>query len=139
MLDHVIKLKHGLRLLYFRADTPTETSECEAYSFQTHGLTFTLIDTPGFDDSELDEAAVLSKLALYMALNYRSGTLLNAILYLHPIHERRFEGSARDNLAMFQSLCGEDFYSNVILATSFWSEVSEAQGAARLAQLEEEF
>jgi hypothetical protein len=74
-----------------------------------------------------------------MALNYRSGTFLNAILYLHPIHELRFEGSARDNLAMFQSLCGEDFYSNVVLATSFWSEVTEAEGAARLAQLEEEF
>lgn len=74
-----------------------------------------------------------------MALHYRSGTFLNAILYLHPIHERRFEGSARDNLTMFQSLCGEDFYSNVVLATSFWSEVSEAEGAARLAQLEEKF
>jgi len=74
-----------------------------------------------------------------MALKYKSGTLLNAILYLHPIHELRFEGSARDNLTMFQSLCGEDFYSNVVLATSFWSEVSEADGAARLSQLEEEF
>jgi hypothetical protein len=74
-----------------------------------------------------------------MALNYRSGTFLNAILYLHPIYELRFEGSARDNLTMFQSLCGEDFYSNVVLATSFWSEVSEAKGAARLAQLEEKF
>jgi len=74
-----------------------------------------------------------------MALNYKSGILLNAILYLHPIHELRFEGSARDNLDMFKSLCGEDFYSNVVLATSFWSEVSEDDGAARLAQLEEEF
>ena len=74
-----------------------------------------------------------------MALNYKSGILLDAILYLHPIYKLRFEGSARDNLAMFQSLCGEDFYSNVVLATSFWSEVSEAKGAARLAQLEEEF
>jgi hypothetical protein len=74
-----------------------------------------------------------------MALNYRSGALLDAILYLHPIHEPRFEGSARNNLAMFQSLCGEDFYSNVVLATSFWSEVSETDGATRLAQLEEEF
>lgn len=131
--------QHGLRLLYFRADTPTETSECEAYSFQTHGLSFTLIDTPGFDDSEFNEAAILSKLAIYMALKYRSGTLLNAILYLHPIHELRLEGSALNNLNMFKSLCGEDFYSNVVLATSFWSNVSEVEGAARLTQLEEHF
>ena len=74
-----------------------------------------------------------------MALNYRSGILLNAIRYLHPIYELRFEGSARDNLALFQSLCGEDFYSNVVLATSFWSKVNEADGTTRLAQLEDEF
>jgi hypothetical protein len=100
-----------------------------------NGLSFILIDTPGFDDTYHDDAAILSKLASFMASTYQQGTQLTAIIYVHPIHHERFEGSARDNLHMFQKLCGDDFYPNVVLATNFWTCVDADTGARREAEL----
>jgi hypothetical protein len=113
----------------------SETSECKTYPFRHGGMSFSLIDTPGFDDTYRDDAQVLGLLASFMAATYRHGATLSAIIYLHPITNERFEGSARDNLLMFQKLCGADFYPNVVLATSFWSLVDEATGARREAEL----
>lgn len=100
-----------------------------------NGLSFILIDTPGFDDTYRDDAAILSELASFMASTYQRGTQLTAIIYVHPIHHERFEGSARDNLLMFRKLCGDDFYPNVVLATNFWTCVDADTGARREAEL----
>jgi hypothetical protein len=116
----------------------SETADCKAYSFKEGKTNFSLIDTPGFDDTFMDDGAVLEKLADFMAETYRAGALLSAIIYVHPIHHPRFEGSARDNLTMFQTLCGENFFRNIVLATSFWSEVeTEEEGSKREAELKD--
>ncbi|KAH0202371.1 hypothetical protein KCU99_g4611, partial [Aureobasidium melanogenum] len=113
------------------------TLKCQAYRFQNAGLTFALVDTPGFNDTSLDDAAILVELATFMESTYRADVKLTAIIYLHPIINDRLEGSALDNLSMFQKLCGPNFYPNIVLATNFWSLVDETSGRRRERRLEE--
>lgn len=47
-------------------------------------------------------------------------------------------GSAYDILCIFRKLCGTDYFSQVILATTFWDAVSSSDGDARVKQLEED-
>jgi hypothetical protein len=68
---------------------------------------------------------------------YRVKVKLTAIIYLHPIVNDRLEGSALDNLSMFRKLCGPDCFSNIVLATSFWSRVDQEVGARREAELKD--
>ncbi|KAG9602826.1 hypothetical protein KCU86_g1472, partial [Aureobasidium melanogenum] len=116
--------------------TPS-TLKCQAYRFQNACLTFALVDTPGFNDTSLDDAAILAELATFMEATYRADVKLTAIIYLHPIINDRLEGTALDNLSMFQKLCGPNFYPNIVLATNFWSLVDETTGRRRERQLEE--
>jgi hypothetical protein len=96
-----------------------------------------LIDTPGFNDTFLDDAAILAQLSAFMESTYRAKVKLTAIIYLHPIVNDRLEGSALSNLSMFRKLCGPKFYPNIVLATTFWSRVSQSLGSQREAQLRE--
>jgi hypothetical protein len=99
------------------------------------GIRFALVDTPGFNDTYLDDTAVLAQLAAFMEASYRAQVRLTAIIYLHPITHDRLEGSALDNLSMFRKLCGPDCYPNIVLATTFWSGVDEDTAALREAEL----
>jgi hypothetical protein len=42
------------------------------------------------------------------------------------------QGTALRNFTMFRSLCGDDFYSHIVLDTSFWSTLNEAPGGAAI-------
>lgn len=95
------------------------------------------MDTPGFNDTSLDDAAILAELATFMESTYRADVKLTAIIYLHPIINDRLEWSALDNLSMFQKLCGPNLYPNIVLATNFWSLVDETTRRRRERRLEE--
>ena len=45
------------------------------------------------------------------------------------------QGTALSNMNMFRRLCGPDCFPNVVLATSFWSEVDPTEGARREREL----
>ncbi|KAG9845925.1 hypothetical protein KCU98_g6587, partial [Aureobasidium melanogenum] len=132
-----IKRVTGREDIQIGHELTSSTLECKAYRFQNAGLTFALVDTPGFNDTFLDDAAILAALANFMESTYRADVKLTAIIYLHPIINDRLEGSALDNLSMFQKLCGPNFYPNIVLATNFWSLVEETTGRRRERQLEE--
>ncbi|KAH0334901.1 hypothetical protein KCU81_g9280, partial [Aureobasidium melanogenum] len=132
-----IKRVTGREDIQIGHELTSSTLKCKAYRFQNAGLTFALVDTPGFNDTSLDDAAILAELATFMEATYRADVKLTAIIYLHPITDDRLEGSALDNLSMFQKLCGPNFYSNIVLATNFWSLVDETTGRRRERQLEE--
>ena len=60
---------------------------------------------------------------------------LTGIIYIHRIADPRMNHGGMRNLAMFRKLCGPDPMKNVILATSFWSKVTEETGVEREHQL----
>ena len=70
-----------------------------------------------------------------MSSNYREGELLSGIIYLHNITNHRIDGSPLRCLRMFQKLCGERSLQNVLLTTTQWSNVPQAQRESREADL----
>jgi hypothetical protein len=94
-----------------------------------------LIDTPGFDDTNLSDVQILQNIAHWLSMSFKHGIKLSGIIFLHRIIDVRMAVSARRNLLMFQKLCGEKCYSSVVLATTMWSKVDEETGSAREEEL----
>jgi len=117
----------------------SETSEVACHSFSHRGRTITLVDTPGFDDSDLSDRDILMKLLAWLKQRYDAGQKLSGILYLHRIDAPRMQGSALRNFGTFKQLCGEGFYRNVMLGTTCWDLLvgsdGERTGSQRESQL----
>jgi hypothetical protein len=96
-----------------------------------------LVDTPGFDDTYRSDADVLRDVANWLNNAYVEKIQLTGIIYLHRISDVRLGHSAMKNLRMFKALCGEDGLSNIVLATTHWTNVSPAHGTMRETQLRE--
>lgn len=100
------------------------------YEVVVEGTPLILVDTPGFDDSGLSDCEVLQAIAAWLEKTFEKGYRLNGLLYLHRINNTRMEGSARRALHIFQGVCGEDNYKNVILATTFWNKMEHCKQTA---------
>jgi energy-coupling factor transporter ATP-binding protein EcfA2 len=142
-----IKIGHGLcsgsfllirRSILHRADRLIETDEVNSYETIINGKTIVLVDTPGFDDTFEGDEVVVERIARWLSETGKSNRLLNCILYLHRIDAPRLGGSSTRSLRMLKEICGQDAYRNIVLATTFWDQVSEAEGAAREKELLEE-
>lgn len=98
-----------------------------------------LIDTPGFDDTELTDSDILVRIATYL----RKGNIrLSGILYLHPIQTIRVGGAAAKNLKLFQTLVGKDNMRNVKLVTTMWDKLPREErgvGEQNVKLLEKDF
>lgn len=92
---------------------------------------FYLVDTPGFDDTNKSDTEILMDVAAWLKRAYEAQILLTGIIYLHRINDVRLGGAGMKNLRMFKKLCGNNVLPRVVLATTFWSMVSEAQGKQR--------
>lgn len=104
---------------------------------QFQGRTVHLIDTPGFDDTDVKDSDILLTIANYLG-GSRAGepaVRLSGILYLHRITDCRISGSAIRNLGMFKKLVGDKNMHSVILVTTMWGKVSREDGEERLRQL----
>lgn len=94
-----------------------------------------LVDTPGFDDTDRKDTDVLRDVAGWLGVTFKRGIRLSGMIYLHRIIDVRMQGSAKRNLHMFQKLCGEKCFSQIILATTMWSLVPPEIGAQREREL----
>ncbi|KAF9004248.1 P-loop containing nucleoside triphosphate hydrolase protein [Cyathus striatus] len=90
-----------------------------------------IVDTPGFDDTCLDDAEILRRISVWLASSYASDMKLAGAIYLHNISVNRMLGATSKNLELFRKMIGKDALSSVILGTTKWSEVSEKVGNAR--------
>jgi hypothetical protein len=100
-----------------------------------NGQKIFLVDTPGFDDTYRSDTQVLSEVADWLNQAYSHKILLSGIIYLHRILDVRMGGAAMKNLRMFKKLCGDDGLGSVVLATTFWGNVSPQEGTTRESQL----
>ncbi|KAJ5882701.1 p-loop containing nucleoside triphosphate hydrolase protein [Penicillium subrubescens] len=94
-----------------------------------------LIDTPGFDDTKMEESHVLAIITDYL----KSGVRLSGILYLHPLNRGRMGWAATRNLGMIQNLVGPENMKMVRLITTMWDRVSPKDGQDEVEELQEEF
>lgn len=99
-----------------------------------------LVDTPGFDDTDVPDESVLETITTWLTNSYQEGKKLSGILYLHRIIDSRIQGTAQRNFTVFRRLCGAPFSKQVILGTTFWKALmndleGEAIGEQRLNEL----
>lgn len=97
------------------------------------------MDTPGFDNTHLDDAGVVNQVKRYIEQRSILDGLpntLSGIVYLHRISSPRFSGSSVGALAALKTLCGGNAgASRIQFLTTFWDEVQEHDGRSREADL----
>jgi hypothetical protein len=114
------------------------TSNVSVYPWKyNNSTTIYLVDTPGFDDTNRSDTDVLYEIADWLKISYEYDVQLSGIIYLHRISDPRMQGSAKRNLVMFKKLCGDNALRNVILGTTMWDKVQEAEGCRREEELAE--
>jgi len=100
-----------------------------------------IVDTPGFDDSKRSDADILAEISQFLTAQYIWGEFeLRGIIYLHRITDPKMTGSAGRYFRMFQDLCGEEAFKNVILVTTMWDQLKdESVGYRRDQELRNNF
>jgi len=96
-----------------------------------NGQKIFLVDTPGFDDTSRSDTDVLREVVKWLNDAYSKEIILCGIIYLHRIRDDRMGGAAMRNLSMFNKMCGEEGLGSVILATTFWAQVSDEEGTRK--------
>lgn len=102
------------------------------------GISITLVDTPGFDDTTRSDSDILRQLSEWLVQSYKEKQKLNGILYFHRITDLRMQGSVLSQIHSFQKLCGDKSLKNVVLATTFWSKVPVQERSQALPTVEED-
>lgn len=122
------------------ADVKSETKLCQAVRLQIGKQRLIVVDTPGFDDTEISDSDILDRIVEYLVLQYTLGIQLKGIIYMHRITDNRMQGTALRYFEMFKRLCGEENFGNIFLLTTMWSELKdEGVGLAREQELRDEF
>ncbi|KAI4605624.1 hypothetical protein J4E83_010516 [Alternaria metachromatica] len=88
-------------------------------------LFIAVMDTPGFNDSRRPDGETLQELAYWLAAAYERKIKLSGIVYLHRITDNRFQGSAVRALSAFKSMCGEEAFCGVVVATTMWDRATK--------------
>ncbi|PKS07357.1 hypothetical protein jhhlp_005959 [Lomentospora prolificans] len=125
-----VELGHGL-------EACTQTVQSIRMRYQN--MNVTILDSPGFNDTYRTDTDVLLDITSYLSTVYTQGFKLSGIIYLHSISHKKMEGSSRMSLLMFRKLVGDAALGNVILATTQWADVPEADGAKREDELMAKF
>jgi hypothetical protein len=132
------------------------TSEIQVSpKFTVDGHPVVLIDTPGFNDTTVEDADVLKEISAFLAtvsvnssshrtlvepcFRYQSQVKLAGVIYFHRISDDRWRKSDTRSFGWLQRICGEQTLRNVVLTTNMWGNVDQGIGAARERQLAEEF
>ncbi|TFY83407.1 hypothetical protein EWM64_g598 [Hericium alpestre] len=103
--------------------------------FEFDGHRITLIDTPGFDDTNKSDTDILKLIALFLSTSYEQGMKLTGVIYMHRISDVRMGGVSRRNFSMFRQLCGDSTLKNVVIVTNMWGQVEREVGEEREAEL----
>lgn len=86
-----------------------------------------LIDTPGFDDGNVDDTEVLSRIAEYVNTLYKLNNRLAGVLYLHDITKAKVGGAGKQVIRMLEEMVGKEEYINCKLATTKWGCTIDSQ------------
>jgi hypothetical protein len=121
------------------AETSLDTQEVGEFAFMmSPSLRVHLIDTPGFDDTDRKDTDVLRDIAGWLGVSYKNKKRLSGMIYLHRIIDPRMQGSAKRDLFMFQKLCGQECFNQIVLVTTMWSLVPPEIGSQREGELMQE-
>ena len=88
-------------------------------SLQLGSTKVVLVDTPGFNDTDLEDEDVYYLLTDWIKETHEQGRKFSGLLYLHPINKTREKGSDVRSLKIFKRLVGNTNFSNVVIGMTF--------------------
>jgi hypothetical protein len=93
------------------------------YTTQINSQRVLLLDTPGFDDSVVDNLAVLDEIVsnLYFFALQRSHIHVRGVIFLHDISEVRMGASEKKTWSILEAFCGSQSMGHVVVGTTLWS------------------
>ncbi|KAH7925405.1 hypothetical protein BV22DRAFT_440559 [Leucogyrophana mollusca] len=95
----------------------------------------TLIDTPGFNDTWLEDGVTLKTIVDWLSC-HKEGTELTGIIYLHDIKQPRAENPENPtDLMTPNKLCYPGLVQYIVLTTTKWVEDSKGVGPKNEAEL----
>ncbi|KDR67886.1 hypothetical protein GALMADRAFT_272969 [Galerina marginata CBS 339.88] len=118
----------------------SETSEVRLVTYSgPNGRLVRLADTPGFDDSREDvtDTDLLKQLAEFLKAEFKSGTHLTGMIYMHRITDVRVGGTVKRNFRMFDKFCGAEALKNAVIVTTRWDCIDPVVGEKREKELRE--
>ncbi|QRW24353.1 50S ribosome-binding GTPase [Rhizoctonia solani] len=112
-----------------------DVSLADTYQYKGHEIQ--LIDTPGFDDTNLPDSEVLRRIADFLAESYEKEGPLSGAIFFHSIESIRVGGAAAKTWRIFLQLCGEEAYKNALFVTNRWTDPPSGEHVRREAQLKD--
>ncbi|KAF8535939.1 hypothetical protein BDD12DRAFT_853207 [Trichophaea hybrida] len=103
------------------------TQHATMYTAQVSGQNVCLLDTPGFDDSVMDNLKVLDEIIshFYFCALRRDTINIRGVIFLHDISETRMSSSQKKTWEILRAFCGSPLMSSVIVGTTMWSVESK--------------
>ena len=105
------------------------TKDCKVYLLDYGDTRFELIDTPGFDDPTRDGIDILRNIS-----NQLNGVA--GVIYCHRATETRLNGDDRLNLEVVKAMCGERFFSRVVICSTHWDTTAPGSREGHRARME---
>ncbi|KAG9225277.1 hypothetical protein CCMSSC00406_0009955 [Pleurotus cornucopiae] len=113
----------------------SSSKEVQAVEIDYQGQRVVLVDTPGFDDTDMSDTEVLNIIANWLKTTYRNKVKLTGIIYMHRISDNRMAGTPMRNLKLFAKLCGTAAAEGVVMTTTMWDTVEAEAGRGREQEL----
>ena len=107
-------------------DSCTKQTKYAVGQWLGEGQLFTVVDTPGFGDSDNDDNILIDEM-MDVLKNTVEGT--NGIILLINGEEERFDASLQQMMREMQALFGEDFWRFTVIGVSHWAY--DAQSVAQ--------
>ncbi|CAN8095130.1 unnamed protein product [Discula destructiva] len=104
------------------------TQDVRSFQVTVDGKSVFLYDTPGFDDTDGNDAEIFEMISKYLAASYSNNQRLNGVIFMQPVGETRVPDSERKRTQLFKLIVGEDNFNQVVIASSMWDQVNMAFG-----------
>lgn len=104
-----------------RTDIFSGTQACVLYQVKdvVCNTQFVLIDTPGYGDPKRDDVEILTMIR--DCINSEECPSISGIVYFQRVTDTRMSSSSEVyNLGVVKTICGEKFYSHIVISTSMW-------------------
>jgi hypothetical protein len=105
------------------------TATCQIIQTRIGRTNVSLVDCPGFNDTNRSDTEVLAEIAKVLSAQYLLANKLHlrGILYLRDITKTRMEGSDVRTLKLFSRLVGPSAFPHVVFVTTMWGRL-DAEG-----------
>ena len=99
-------------------DSCTKDTKYAVGKWLGNGVEFTVVDTPGFGDSDNDDSDLIDEMMDTLKNDVKDA---NALVLLISGDQRRFNAPLQQMIREMEALFGQRFWDNTIIGVSFWA------------------